>query len=535
MPAIDSWMHQPAAQAVGWALLQFVWQGAAVGALTALALAALKRSASDIRYVVSAIGLALMLTLPIVTGAQKYQVLADAASTAAPATDTFQSRADGVGPPAEVASRGTASPAGAANATVTPPARVAAAQPSGFLARLRSLRLEGFLPVLMPVWLVGVSLLSVRLFTGWLWVQRLRTRGVSNADETLRAMTVRLSRRLHIRRAVTLLESRLVEVPTVIGFIKPVVLLPASALAGLTPHQIEAILAHELAHIRRHDYLVNLLQTLVETVLFYHPAVWWLSRRIRIERENCCDDLAVSLCGDPVAYATALADLEALRTSGPTPERHIAMAATGGVLLQRVRRLLGAPRVALGTRPGMARRHRGADADRMRRLLRGGSASGARSAADAGGRIQQARTAGDRPRRPRGDPSTHPRGRESLPRRDPRRPTAASRSGRRDAPDGPDRRGADRRGCRAACAGRRVAGARRARRARRGRRRRGAVARRSRSCRIPLRPGRSRSRPLRRCRRRRWSPGARSRSRSARPIPSRVAAGPSPTTATSWK
>ena len=144
-----------------------------------------------------------------------------------------------------------------------------------------------------------------------------------------------------------LLESTRVDVPTVIGWLTPVVLLPASALAGLTPQQIEAILAHELAHIRRHDYLVNLLQTLVETLLFYHPAVWWLSRRIRVERENCCDDLAVSLCGDPVAYAAALADLEELRSSNRT----LALAATGGSLLQRVRRLLGAPSHA-GRAPG---------------------------------------------------------------------------------------------------------------------------------------------------------------------------------------
>ena len=138
--------------------------------------------------------------------------------------------------------------------------------------------------------------------------------------------------------------------PTVIGWLKPVVLLPASALAALSPQQLEAILAHELAHIRRHDYLVNLLQTLVETLLFYHPAVWWLSRRIRIERENCCDDLAVSLCGDPVAYANALADLESLR-SETAPTHHIAMAATGGALLQRVRRLLGAPSSHSGRGP----------------------------------------------------------------------------------------------------------------------------------------------------------------------------------------
>ena len=135
--------------------------------------------------------------------------------------------------------------------------------------------------------------------------------------------------------------------PTVIGWLKPVVLLPASALAGLAPNQIEAILAHELAHIRRHDYLVNLCRRVVETLLFYHPAVWWLSRRIRAERENCCDDLAVSLCGDPVAYAAALAELEGLRsTTGD-----LVLAATGGSLLQRVRRLLGAPTHA-GRAPG---------------------------------------------------------------------------------------------------------------------------------------------------------------------------------------
>ena len=128
------------------------------------------------------------------------------------------------------------------------------------------------------------------------------------------------------------------------------ILLPASALAGLTPHQLEAILAHELAHIRRHDYLVNLLQTLVETLLFYHPAVWWLSRRIRVERENCCDDLAVSLCGDPYTYAQALADLEscaAARAAScwpPTADRWcIASAAFSALRRTRVARLAGWP------------------------------------------------------------------------------------------------------------------------------------------------------------------------------------------------
>ena len=206
---------------------------------------------------------------------------------------------------------------------------------------------DEWLPMFVSVWLAGVVLLTLRLFSGWMWVQRMKSHGARPAPEALQTAAHRLMRRLHIGRAVRLLESTSVSVPTVIGWLKPVVLLPASAMAGLAPNQMEAILAHELAHIRRHDYVVNLFQTVVETLLFYHPAVWWLSRRIRAERENCCDDLAVSLCGDPVAYAAALAELEGLRsTTGD-----LVLAATGGSLLQRVRRLLGVPTHA-GRAPG---------------------------------------------------------------------------------------------------------------------------------------------------------------------------------------
>jgi beta-lactamase regulating signal transducer with metallopeptidase domain len=338
MSAIDAWLRQPAALAIGWALLQFVWQGAGVGMLTALALAALRRSAADVRYVVASIGLALMLTLPTVTGVQRYQAaLATAADVA-----RFDAASQAVA---------EAGPTPASAVMVRKPAAAPRTPVSSPIARLREPVAEPLLPALTIVWLAGVALLSLRLLTGWLWVQRLRTHGVSPAADAVRGAGARLARRLHITRAVTLLESSLVEVPTVIGFLTPIVLLPASALAGLSPRQLEAVLAHELAHIRRQDYVVNLLQTLVETVLFYHPAVWWLSRRIRIERENCCDDLAVGLCGDPVAYAAALADLESLRASGPVPAGRIAMAATGGSLLQRVRRLLGAPSSHSGRGP----------------------------------------------------------------------------------------------------------------------------------------------------------------------------------------
>jgi beta-lactamase regulating signal transducer with metallopeptidase domain len=328
MSAIDHLLREPAAQAIGWALLHFIWQGTLVAALTAVALACLRNGAADIRYVISAIGLSLMLTLPAVTAAQlwrsdgspdfrpKAKAARELAADATP--DTFRRKAEPTGQ------------ARTTTGTALVPSR------SGLVD---SVQIEPWLPMLVFAWICGVAILSLRLVSGWLWVQRMKSHGTSPVEDGWDVIAARLSRRLHLARTVRLLRSTLVDVPTVIGWIKPVILLPASALSGLNPHQLEAIMAHELAHIRRHDYLVNLLQAVVETLLFYHPAVWWLSRRIRAERENCCDDLAVSLCGDPFTYAQALADLEGLRG----PARRFVMAADGGSLVQRVRRLLGAP------------------------------------------------------------------------------------------------------------------------------------------------------------------------------------------------
>jgi hypothetical protein len=139
-------------------------------------------------------------------------------------------------------------------------------------------------------------------------------------------------------RAVRVLISSAAESPSVTGWIRPVILLPASTLLGLTPEQLEAVLAHEIAHIRRHDYLVNLLQTLVETLLFYHPAVRWASSRIRRERELCCDDAAVREYGDAIDYARALAKLERIRIT-PAVAPEMALGSNGGLLPYRLRRL----------------------------------------------------------------------------------------------------------------------------------------------------------------------------------------------------
>jgi beta-lactamase regulating signal transducer with metallopeptidase domain len=334
MSAIESLVRQPAAQAIGWALLHFVWQGALIGVLTAAALAVLRRSAADVRYVVSTIALSLMLTLPAVTAAQLWQ------STSVTG-GSLSSEA------AKTRSAPVARAPHDADTTVVRPDVPVAKTSRASQGGIPALQIESWLPVVVLAWVCGVVVLSLRLMSGWLWVQRMKSHGTAPAGDAWEHLAARLSRRLHIARRVRLLESTLVDVPTVIGWIKPVILLPASALSGLAPHQLEAILAHELAHIRRHDYLVNLLQTLVETLLFYHPAVWWLSRRIRAERENCCDDLAVSLSGDPYTYAKALADLEELRGA----KGLLVLAASGGSLVHRVRRLLGAPTHA-GRAPG---------------------------------------------------------------------------------------------------------------------------------------------------------------------------------------
>jgi hypothetical protein len=179
-------------------------------------------------------------------------------------------------------------------------------------------------------------LLSIRLVAACAAVERLK-RATRDVDSAVTARVQWLAHRFGIERPVRVFESTLVHVPTVVGYMRPVILLPASVITGLAPAYLDAVLAHELAHVRRHDYLVNALQSLVETLLFYHPVVWWCSRQIRIEREHCCDDMVVEAGGDRVRYAAALAQLEELRGLQPM----LSLNATGGRLVDRIRRLLG--------------------------------------------------------------------------------------------------------------------------------------------------------------------------------------------------
>jgi uncharacterized protein (TIGR03435 family) len=188
-------------------------------------------------------------------------------------------------------------------------------------------------------WLIGATAFSLRLLGGCILAESTRFRMARPAPADWQRTLNRLKDRIAISRPVRLLVSGMVQAPAAIGCLRPVVLVPVGALCGLPSAQMEALLIHELAHIRRHDYLVNILQSAMEALFFYHPAVWWISGQMRTERELCCDDMAVSLTGDAVAYARALAELDAARPLQPVA----IMAANGGSLADRIARLLGQP------------------------------------------------------------------------------------------------------------------------------------------------------------------------------------------------
>src|SRR5437867_1999202 len=319
-----------ATHALGWALVHFLWQGAALAILLGIALTVTPATASRTRYALSLLALCAMLALPVATGVR---LVSREPLALTPAASSSQSVA-------------TTKPARAKHESPAPPAprrhtlATSISQSSSGVTAIGQLRdiLEPALGWLVVVWVLGVLALSVRLGHGWMAARRLRSEGIRDACAALQQVLGRLMARLRVSRPVRLVESLVMEVPAVIGWLRPVILVPTSALTGLTPQQLEVLLAHELAHVRRYDYLVNVIQCVIETLLFYHPAVWWVSRRIREEREHCCDDLVAGLCGDPHLYVTALVGMERLRPA--TPRLALAATGRGGSLLQRVRRLI---------------------------------------------------------------------------------------------------------------------------------------------------------------------------------------------------
>lgn len=197
------------------------------------------------------------------------------------------------------------------------------------------------IPILVVIWLVGLLFFSLRFFGGLLYTYRMRSRSQKIADGELNNVLKQISQKIGLKSTVQIKETSLISSPMVIGFVKPIILLPLGMANGLSLHQVEAILFHEIAHIYRFDYLVNLIQSMVEVVLFYHPVVWWLSAHIRAERENICDDIAIKHTGSALDYAKALTNLQELDKQ--TPDIVLAFSNKKYRFMNRIRRLLGLP------------------------------------------------------------------------------------------------------------------------------------------------------------------------------------------------
>jgi len=311
-------------QAIAWTLIHFCWQAAAIAAAYRGLSLLTARCSSNTRYLLALSTLLLMLAASLVTFA--FEMQGDSAAYEAAA---------GLAPDRlfHVTQATFGSVASAAPAPTFAPASRIPQLPSLPVPVLRAM---------VGAWMLGVLVLGLRSLGGWWLIRRLRLCANVEAPAAVRASFRRIAAALDIRRPVLLRVTSAITGPVTVGALRALVLLPLSAATSLTPEQLEVVLAHELAHVRRQDYLWNLVQTLAETLYFFHPAVWWIGSRIRHERELCCDDMALTVCPDPVVYASALYQLEQQRR----PLAQFAMALDGNqptTLRMRIARILGEP------------------------------------------------------------------------------------------------------------------------------------------------------------------------------------------------
>jgi beta-lactamase regulating signal transducer with metallopeptidase domain len=320
MSALAPWFTPEVTRTAAMTILHFLWQGAALAALASAAMALLRTSAA--RYAVAMVALALMVAAPVCTFI------------------ALQQRLQVENPAAQAIFVDTSS-ATAVMVRISQPAT-----PS----RSSNPASPDYLLFLVEAWLAGVFLLSLRPAAGFVALERLRRKQAHPVEDLLLARCLSLQNRLGLTRIIRYCEWLHLEAPAVAGWFRPVVFLPLAAITGLSTDQLDAVIAHELAHVKRLDAFVNLFQIAAETLLFYHPAVWWLSNRIRAERENCCDDVAIAVCGNAATYASALATMAEWQAAPA-----LAMAANRHPLAARVSRILGVDKLRDGVRKNRVR------------------------------------------------------------------------------------------------------------------------------------------------------------------------------------
>ena len=311
MNTLQQMLEAPVWGKLGLVLLHFLWQGTLIAGLAWLFLRNMRSRSASERYALACLALLAMAVVPVWT-------LLRMPSPPGPA----------------------AMPLPLAAGPIIGEAAVAAGVAAGV----------NWLAIVGALWALGMLMQQGQLLLSFLRANQLRRKDASRLDERWQRVAAELSERLGVRRGIRVLRSARIDVPAVVGWIEPVVLIPASALTALKPDELRAVMAHELAHLRRMDPLFNALQSLLESLLFFHPGVWWLSARIREEREYCCDDLAVEVCGNPLEYARALNSLECLRCE----ESALVLSSTGGSLMHRIQRLVAPKNASTRARTSLA-------------------------------------------------------------------------------------------------------------------------------------------------------------------------------------
>jgi bla regulator protein BlaR1 len=287
-------------QALGWSLVHFVWQGFVIALILAFVLFLTRKAKAQLRYAVACVALMLCVALPLWKLVQGFERNASVDANLSQAAQVSMSLQE------------------------SPP-----------IIQVGVI-VQNNLHWIVFCWALAVALLSVRLCLGLWWLQGYGNGKRGQVNLHWQAQLDALAQQFALPGRVLLRVVQDIESPLTIGWLRPMVLVPASLVTGMDAFYLQALLAHELAHIRRYDYLMNLIQNLIEMILFFHPAVWWISKKIRNERENIADDLAASMLGEPRRLALALQELELLQFTTP----QLAQAAHGGNLMSRIKRLM---------------------------------------------------------------------------------------------------------------------------------------------------------------------------------------------------
>lgn len=305
--------------AFGWMMLHSLWQGALVAIILSIVFLFLNNKSAHLRYLVAVGAILFFTAMTIRTFVDHYNILNNNSSQ-------------------DIINQGTIDQTQTLNNLITNKTITN----DNFIVQITqgfALYFNQHIPVIVTFYLLGILFFALKLTGGFLYSQRIKHYRTNEADENFTDIVNSFGKRLNIKQKVKLLESALIKVPVTIGYIKPVILFPIGLLNGMSYTQVEAIIVHELAHIKRADYLVNFLQSVLEVIFFYHPAVWWISSRIRDERENICDDISLQAIKQPSELAKALLCLNQYQSG----RYSLAMSALGNNnhLIRRIKRMTG--------------------------------------------------------------------------------------------------------------------------------------------------------------------------------------------------